>query len=55
MTEKKSNFLDAIKAAQAVKNKVPAAKAKLIQQEKAQKPSKGFGGSSVVRRSGRGG
>lgn len=40
MTEqKKPNFLDAIKAAQSVKAKVPAAKAKLIQQEKfKQKP-----------------
>ena len=38
MTEqKKPSFLDAIKAAQAVKLKVPAAKAKLIQQEKQMK------------------
>jgi len=37
--EKKPSFLDAIKAVQSVKNKVPAAKAKLIQQEKLkQKP-----------------
>jgi len=35
--KKKTNFLDAIKAAQAVKEKVPAEKAKLIQQEKLQK------------------
>ena len=55
MTEKKTNFLDAIKAAQAVKSKVPEAKAKLIQQEKGPKPSKGFGGPTVVRRTGRGG
>lgn len=55
MTEqKKTNFLDAIKAAQAVKNKVPGAKAKLIQQEKAPKPTKGYG-SSVMRKTGRGG
>ncbi len=52
--QKKTNFLDAIKAAQSVKNKVPAAKAKLIQQEKAPKATKGFG-SSVMRKTGRGG
>lgn len=52
--EKKPNFLDAIKAAQSVKSKVPAAKAKLIQQEKVPKPNKGYG-SSVMRKTGRGG
>lgn len=54
MTEKKTNFLDAIKAAQAVKNKVPAAKAKLIQQEKSGKNQVGSN-RPTKRAAGRGG
>ena len=55
MTEqKKTNFLDAIKAAQAVKEKVPAAKAKLIQQEKAFKQKPGSN-RPTKRAAGRGG
>jgi hypothetical protein len=55
MTEqKKTNFLEAIKAAQAVKAKVPAAKAKLIQQEKLQKQKPGSN-RPTKRASGRGG
>jgi len=34
MTEKKTNFLDAIKAAQANKTKIPEAKAQQVQQVK---------------------
>jgi len=34
MTEKKNNFLDAIKAAQANKTKIPEAKAQQVQQVK---------------------
>lgn len=34
MTEKKTNFMDAIKAAQANKTKVPQAKAAAVQQAK---------------------
>ena len=34
MTEKKTNFMDAIKAAQATKSKVPVAKAQQVQQAK---------------------
>ena len=55
MTEKKTNFLDAIKAAQSVKNKVPAAKAKLVQQEKAPKGKSAGFGNKVMRKTGRGG
>jgi hypothetical protein len=34
MTEKKTSFLDAIKAAQATKTKIPEAKAQQVQQAK---------------------
>jgi hypothetical protein len=54
MTEKKTSFLDAIKAAQSVKSKVPAAKAKLIQQEKLQKQKPGSN-RPTKRAAGRGG
>ena len=54
MTEpKKTSFLEAIKAAQSVKSKVPEAKAKLVQQEKfKQKPGSN---RPTKRASGRGG
>ena len=55
MTEKKTNFLDAIKAAQEVKGKVPATKAKQVQQAKAPKGKSAGFGNKVMRKTGRGG
>ncbi len=55
MTEKKTNFLDAIKAAQSVKSKVPMEKAKQVQQAKATKGKSAGFGNKVMRKTGRGG
>ena len=55
MTEEKKSPNPFINLAnQAKKNSLPAIKGKPIQ-SKVPKPSKGFGGRSVVRRTGRGG
>jgi hypothetical protein len=55
MTEEKKSPNPFINLAnQAKKNNLPAIKGKPTQ-SKVPKPSKGFGGSSVVRRTGRGG
>lgn len=57
MTEKKNPnpFIRMAQEAKARNTKITPEQATQIQQAKAPKPSKGFGGSSVVRRSGRGG
>jgi hypothetical protein len=54
MTEKKNPnpFINLANEAKKNSPKLPSAKS---QQQKAPKPSKGFGGASVVRRTGRGG
>jgi hypothetical protein len=54
MTEKKSPNPFINMANEAKKNNIKLPNAKSVQQ-KAPKPSKGFGGSSVVRRTARGG
>jgi hypothetical protein len=55
--EKKSKnpFINMAREAKARDMKLAPEKAIQIQKAKAPKPSKGFGGSSVVRRTGRGG
>lgn len=57
MTEKKSSnpFINMAREAKARDVKLSPEKATQIQKVKAPKPSKGFGGASVVRRTGRGG
>lgn len=57
MTEKKSvnPFINMANEAKARQTKIAPEKAHQIQQAKAPKPTKGFGGANVVRRSGRGG
>lgn len=57
MTEKKSNnpFINMANEAKARSLKLAPEKAQQVQKAKGPKPSKGFGGASVVRRSGRGG
>lgn len=57
MTEKKSPnpFINMAREAKARDTKLTPEKAQQIQKAKGPKPSKGFGGASVVRRSGRGG
>lgn len=57
MTEKKSSnpFINMANEAKARALKVAPEKAAQVQKAKAPKPSKGFGGATVVRRSGRGG
>jgi hypothetical protein len=57
MTEKKSPnpFINMAREAKARDNKITLEKATQVQKAKAPKPSKGFGGASVVRRTGRGG
>ena len=55
MTEEKKSpnpFIEMAKEARKNSPKLPSAKSA---QQKAPKPSKGFGGASVVRRTGRGG
>lgn len=58
MTEEKKSknpFINMAREAKARGTKLAPEKATQIQQAKAPKPSKGFGGASVVRRTGRGG
>ena len=58
MTEEKKSknpFINMAREAKARGIKLAPEKATQIQQTKAPKPSKGFGGASVVRRTGRGG
>jgi len=57
MTEKKSPnpFINMAREAKARDNKITLEKANQVQKAKAPKPNKGFGGASVVRRTGRGG
>lgn len=57
MTEKKSPnpFINLAREAKARDNKITHEKAQQVQKAKVPKPSKGFGGATVVRRSGRGG
>jgi hypothetical protein len=57
MTEKKSPnpFINMAREAKARDNKITLEKATQVQKAKAPKPNKGFGGASVVRRTGRGG
>ena len=57
MTEKKNPnpFIRMAQEAKARDLKVAPEKAQQVQKAKAPKPSKGFGGATVVRRSGRGG
>lgn len=58
MTEEKKSknpFINMANEAKARSLKVAPEKATQIQKTKAPKPNKGFGGATVVRRSGRGG
>ena len=57
MTEKKSPnpFINMAREAKSRETKLAPEKANQIQKAKAPKPNKGFGGATVVRRSGRGG
>ena len=58
MTEEKKSknpFINMAREAKARDTKLAPEKATQIQQAKAPTPSKGFGGATVVRRSGRGG
>ena len=58
MTEEKKSknpFINMANEAKARTLKVAPDKAQQVQKDKAPKPSKGFGGATVVRRSGRGG
>ena len=57
MTEKKNPnpFIRMAQEAKARDLKIAPEKAAQVQKAKAPKPSKGFGGATVVRRSGRGG
>lgn len=57
MTEKKSSnpFVNMAREAKQRDTKLSPGKAQQIQNAKGIKPSKGFGGANVVRRSGRGG
>lgn len=58
MTEEKKSknpFINMAREAKARDVKLTPEKANQIQKTKAPKPSKGFGGASVVRRAGRGG
>ena len=55
MTEKKVSFIEAIKAAQSVKNKVPEAKAKLVQQTKGKGKNQVGSNRPTKRAAGRGG
>ena len=58
MTEEKKSknpFINMANEAKARTLKVAPEKATQVQKAKAPKPSKGFGGATVVRRSGRGG
>lgn len=58
MTEQKKSknpFINLANEAKARATKITPEKAAQIQKAKAPKPSKGFGGATVVRRSGRGG
>ena len=58
MTEQKKNpnpFINMAREAKERNLKLAPDKAAQIQKTKAPKPSKGFGGATVVRRSGRGG
>ena len=58
MTEEKKSknpFINMANEAKARTLKVAPEKAQQVQKAKAPKPSKGFGGATVVRRSGRGG
>ena len=57
MTEKKSPnpFINMAREAKSRETKLTPEKANQIQKAKAPKPNKGFGGATVVRRSGRGG
>ncbi len=58
MSEQKKSpnpFINMAREAKERATKITPEKAQQIQKAKAPKPSKGFGGSSVVRRSGRGG
>lgn len=57
MTEKKSPnpFINMAREAKAREIKLSPEKAMQIQKAKAPKPNRGFGGASVVRRTGRGG
>lgn len=57
MTEKKNPnpFIRMAQEAKARETKITPEKAALVQKAKAPKPNKGFGGATVVRRSGRGG
>lgn len=54
MSENKKSFLDVIKEANKAKNQNNAPNKKNVE-NKIGKPSRGFGGPTVVRRSGRGG
>lgn len=58
MTEEKKSknpFINMANEAKARNLKIAPEKATQVQKAKAPKPSKGFGGATVVRRSGRGG
>jgi hypothetical protein len=57
MTEKKNPnpFINMANEAKARALKLTPEKARQVQKAKSPKPSKGFGGATVVRRSGRGG
>ena len=57
MTEKKSPnpFINMAREAKSRETKLTPEKASQIQKAKSPKPNKGFGGATVVRRSGRGG
>jgi hypothetical protein len=58
MTEQKKNpnpFINMAREAKERSTKITPEKAQQIQKAKGPKPSKGFGGASVIRRSGRGG
>lgn len=58
MTEEKKSknpFINMANEAKARSLKVAPEKAQQVQKAKGPKPSKGFGGATVVRRSGRGG
>ena len=58
MTEPKKSpnpFINMAREAKARDTKISLEKATQVQKAKAPKPSKGFGGATVVRRTGRGG
>jgi len=58
MTEEKKSknpFINMAREAKTRDTKITPEKALQVQKAKAPKPSKGFGGASVVRRTGRGG